>query len=281
MLVPGGAYLNTRERPGFEIDARSRRIEWDYNGALEFRVGSKTYLGARFDSRKIDFDQDAEFDGTNLREELNRTATTAGATLRYQATPLTSIAFDVSREQDRFEFTPERDTDSTLFSGGFRFDPAALLKGSAFFGYRDFQPLSPDVPGYQGSTMAVDLTYIPLDSTRFTVTVGRDVQYSYDVNQPYYLQTGATGSISQQIFGPVDVVARVGAQRLEYADRVGASLEASDRTDHVTTFGGGFGYHMGRDFRIGFNIDQQQRTSPIDSKQYTGLRYGFAVTYGS
>jgi hypothetical protein len=38
---------------------------------------------------------------------------------------------------------------------------------------------------------------------------------------------------------------------------------------------------MGRDLRIGFNIDSQDRVSPIDSKQYTGLKYGFAVTYGS
>ena len=90
-----------------------------------------------------------------------------------------------------------------------------------------------------------------------------------------------SASISQQIFGPVDVVARGGAQRLEYQDRAGAAVAASNRTDHITLYGGGVGYHMGRDLRIGFNIDQQQRTSPVEGKQYTGLRYGFAVTYGS
>jgi hypothetical protein len=280
VLTPGGAYLNTHDRPGFEIDTRARRVEWDYYGTAELRVASKSFVGARFDSRQTRYDENAEFNGSNLSQELNRTVTTFGGTFRYEATPLTNIVVDVSREQDRFQFTPERDTDSTLITGGFRFDPAALLKGSATVGYRDFKPLASDVPGYQGFTAAVDLAYIPLESTRLTVTFSRDVQYSYDVNQPYYLQTGVTGSISQQIFGPVDLVARGGRQRLDYRDRAGANVAVTNRTDYVTSYGGGVGYHLGRDLRIGFNVDQQLRDSLVESNDYTGLRYGFAVNYG-
>ena len=280
VLNPGVIYVNTHERAGYEVDTRAHRVDTGYNGTAELRVASKTYVGARINSVKTEYAQGQEYDGTNLRD-LDRTVTTVGVTARYQATPLTSITFDTSREEDRFVFTPGRDTDSTLFTGGFRFDPAALIKGSANFGYRDFRPLSIAVPGYQGFTTAVDLSYLPLQSTRLTLTVGRDVQYSYDVTQPYYLQTGAGGSISQQIFGPLDVVARVGSQRLEYRDRAGADVAVSNRTDHYTTYGGGLGYHLGRDLRIGFNVDQQRRESPIDAKQYNGLRYGFAVTYGS
>jgi hypothetical protein len=280
VLTPGGAYLNTNDRPGFEIDTRARRVEWDYNGIAELRVGAETFVGARFDSRQTRYDENAEFNGTNLSQELDRTVTTVGATFRYQATPLTGIVVDASREQDRFEFTSARDTDSTIVTGGFRFDPAALLKGSATFGYQDFKPLSGDVPGYRGFTTAVDLTYIPLESTRLTLTINRAVQYSYDVNQPYYLQTGITGSISQQIYGPVDVVGRAGRQRLDYRDRAGTVVAVADRTDYITQYGGGVGYHLGRDLRIGFNVDQQLRDSLVESNDYTGLRYGFAVNYG-
>ena len=49
-LNPGLAYLNTNDRPGFEIDARAPRVETDYNGILELRLASKTFVGARFDS---------------------------------------------------------------------------------------------------------------------------------------------------------------------------------------------------------------------------------------
>jgi len=53
-LNPGLAYLNTNDRPGFEIDARAPRVETDYNGILELRLASKTFVGARFDSRKVE-----------------------------------------------------------------------------------------------------------------------------------------------------------------------------------------------------------------------------------
>jgi hypothetical protein len=279
-VTPGAEYLNTNDRPGFEIDTRAPRIEFDYNGTIELRLMSKTYLGARFDQRRTDFEPGAEFNDTNLREELNRTVTIAGMTARYQATPLTSIVVDVIREEDRFEYSPIRDTDSTAVNAGFRFDPAALLKGSAFIGYRNFKPLSSDVPGYEGLTTAVDLSYVPISTTMLAVRVARDVQYSYDVNQPYYLQTGFVGTISQQVFGPIDVVGRGGAQRLEYRDRAGAAVAVSNRIDHINTFGGGVGYHLGSDLRIGFNIDREHRTSAVDSDQYNNLRYGIAVTYG-
>ena len=278
---PGVSYITTRDRPGFEIDLRAQHSEIDYNGTIEIRALSKTYFGVRGDRQTTKFASDAVFLGSNLQDDLNRTVTTGGFTLRQQVTPLTSITFDVSREQDRFELSPSRDTDSTAITGGVKFDPFALIKGSATFGYRDFKPVSPDVPGYQGSTVAVDLSYVALGSTRLAVTATRDVQYSYDINQPYYLMTGVTGSISQQIFGPIDVVARAGTQQLAYRDRAGAVVAVADRVDHVKSYGGGVGYHMGRDTRIGFNIDQQRRISAVDSRQYSGLRYGFAVTYGS
>ena len=106
------------------------------------------------------------------------------------------------------------------------------------------------------------------------------MQYSYEINQPYYLQTGAGGSITQQIFGPFDVMARGGAQRLAYRDRAGVFVATENRTDHVTTFGGGVGYHFGRDVRWGLNVDQYHRTSDLTARQYDALRYGTSVTYG-
>jgi hypothetical protein len=193
---------------------------------------------------------------------------------------LTSLGFEVSREQDRFEFSPLRDSNSTEIAAGVAFDPFALIKGGARIGYRDFQPLFSSLPGYTGSTAAVDLSYIALGSTKLGMTALREVQYSYDINQPYYLLTGVTGSVGQQIFGPVDVVGRIGMQRMAYQDRVGAAVAVSDRTDHVRTYGGGIGYHLGRDIRIGFNIDHGNRTSGVAQRQYSGLTYGTSVTYG-
>ena len=281
-LILNGAvsYVRTRERPGFEIDARSQRNERGYEGSVELRMFSKTFIGVKGRRQQVEFDKDAVFLNNSLQFELNRTVTSQGLIVRHQLTPLTGLVFEVAKQQDRFEFSHLRDSDSTQITGGVRFDPFALLKGSATFGYRDFEPVQPGLPSYKGSTAAVDLSYVALGSTKLSVQASRDVQYSYDINQPYYVQTGFLASLAQQIFGPVDVVGRIGAQRLDYRDRAGAALVAANRTDYVHTYGGGVGYHLGRDLRIGFNIDNAHRTSAVTNRTYDGLRYGAAVTYG-
>ena len=212
---------------------------------------------------------------------MNRTVSAEAINLRHELTPLTSLTFEVGREQDRFEFSPLRDSDSTRVTVGVKLDPAALIKGGVVVGYRDFEPLDPTLAGFRGTTVAADLSYVLFGTTRFAVKGTRDVQYSYDVNQPYYVQSGINFEISQQIVGPLDAVGRVGTARLEYRDRAGAVVAVSNRVDHIENYGGGLGYHVGRDTRIGFNIDQYQRLSPVSGRQYKGLRYGIAVTYGS
>ena len=133
--------------------------------------------------------------------------------------------------------------------------------------------------GVAGMLVACDNA---LDQTmRLGLIADRGIQYSYDINQPYYLLTGVSGSIAQQVFGPLDVVGRAGAQQLAYRDRTAAVIRASNRTDQVRMYGGGLGFHLGRDLRIGANIDHYKRTSPVTNRQYEGLRFGTSVTYGS
>ena len=275
-----GSYLHARERPGFEIDERVDRSEVSARALVEYRALSKTFFGVRGGRQHVDFDEDAAFMNTSLRSELNRTATTGAFTVRNQLTPLTSISVDIGRQQDRFEFSPDRDTDSTTADVQVIFDPFALIKGSARFGFRDFEPTDPRVPGYKGTTAAVDLMYVLQGSTRLSVQVNRDVEYSFETSQPYYLQTGVNGSIAQQIYGPLDAVAHAAVQHLAYRDRAGSAVAVPDRTDRVHIYGGGFGYHMGRDLRLGFNIDKQKRLSDDFLRTYDGLRFGVSVTYG-
>jgi putative beta-barrel porin BBP2 len=276
----GGDWLSTRDRPGFEIDARAQRSETAYNGAVELRSLSRTYVGLRGEHRTVSFDRGATFLDVNLRDELNRTSTTGAVTVRNQLTPLTSFMIDVARKQDRFEFDPIRDSNSTQISAGLKFDALALIKGGMEFGVRDFSPVSGTVPGYTGMTMSTDLTYVLLGSTRLAVQTMRDVLYSYDANQPYYVQTGVTGSVVQQIFGPFDVQGRLGAARLAYRTRTDATVLVPDRVDHTRTYGVGLGYHMGPDVRVAFNVDRNSRESLADGRSYHGLRYGTSVTYG-
>ncbi len=279
ILNGGASYLSTRERPGYEIDVRSQRYETAGTGAAEIRVLPKTFVGLRGSWTKVDYDKDEVFLGNNLRFALNRTMTVGALTTRYRLTPLTALTLDVSLDSDRFEFSPLRDSDSTRIEGGARFETRALIKGSASFGYRDFRPLSSDLPPYKGSVASVDV-FTALGPTKLALQVDRDVQYWYDLNQPYYVQTGAIGSITQHLFGPIDLSARFGLARLAYQNRITAGPPRPERTDHMRTLGAGIAYRAARRTRIGFNVDDYRRTSDLDLREYNGLQFGASVTYG-
>ena len=279
-FITNGNWIDTRDRPGFEIDARAKRQERAVNGAAEVRVLSRTLFGARGERRKIEFEEGARFLDADLRVELSRTQTTGAVTVRHELTPLTSFTLDVSRQEERFEFSPQRDSDSTHVSLGLRFDPVALVSGTAQVGYRDFKPLTSDLAGYRGTTALVSLSYVALGSTKLTVQGNRDIQHSFEAAQPYYLETGFSGSLAQQIYGPVDAEVRLGHHRLAYRNREGASLETSTRVDKVQSYGFGVGYRLSRDFRVGFNSDHQDRTSDLARRAYDGSRYGMTLTYG-
>ncbi len=276
----GASHLSAKERPGFEIDTRVQRSETLYDGSVEIRALSKTFFGVTGSRQRVDYANDAVFLDSNLRFELNRVTTTGGVSVRRQVTPLTSISLTATRSQVRFEFSSLRDSNSTSISSTISLDPFALIKGSATFGYRDFEPLAPGLQNFKGATAVVDLSYTLLGTTRFSVTAARDVAYSYDVNQPYYLQTGVTGSIAQHLFGPFDVVGRAGAQNLAYRDRAGAIVQVSNRVDYVHTYGGGTGYRMGKNLRLGFNVDETKRISDVSERQYNNLTMGTSATYG-
>jgi hypothetical protein len=125
----------------------------------------------------------------------------------------------------------------------------------------------------------VNLSYRLLGTTRLGVQATRDVQHSFEFNQPYYLETGISGSVQQQVYGPFDVLARIGLSRLAYRDRVGAVVPEADRMDRVRSFGVGAGYRLGTDKRIGFSIDHQNRTTGLAGRPYKGLRIGMSLTY--
>lgn len=270
-------HLSTRDRPGFEIDARSQRVERDLDGAIDMRVMAKTHIGVKATRRNTAFDKAAVFRSVNLALELDRARTSRSVTVRHVWTPLTTVSLEIAREAERFVFSSLRDADSTRIAGQLSFQPLALITGDAALAYRRYTPLTAGVPVFRGMTTAVNLSYRLLGTTRLGLQVARDVQPSYDIDQPYYLETGVTGSVQQQVFGPFDVLGRIGSRSLAYRNRVG--VDTADRTDRVREIGIGGGYRLGTDKRIGITLDRPVRTSTIDRNRYSGIRVGVSLSY--
>jgi hypothetical protein len=268
----------TRQRPNVEIDARALRHTTRAGGGLVGRIGPKLSVDLFQEHRRIEFENQV-YDGVNLatlsRREVETTLHTS-----YALTPLTSVAVRAAVRQDRFLTETLRDADTLSVMPGITFKPLALVSGSAFVGFRAFTPLSEGVPAFRGLVSDVDLRYQLRDLTRLAVTVIRDVDYSYEPTEPYYVSSGVSGSITQAIGGGWDLVGRGATTRLDYRAFAGTVAADAARVDRVNVYGIGMGRHLASDVRIGLDVNHVTRHSPEPSRVYTGLRVGGSVTYG-
>lgn len=275
----GGRFLSTRDRSGFEIDTRSRRIEDALTMGSNLRLSGKTSLGVRAARHTTDFAESSQAFGASLRQALNRHEDAVTALLEHNLTPLTTLVLSADIQHDTFEFSRVRDTRSVLVTPGVRFKPSGRVSGTAFVGYRKFDPIDATVPPFAGAYAAVDLAYTLRGMTRFAVRSQRDVEYSFEPTQPYYISTGVGGSIFQALSRSWGLSVRAGRQRLNYrgfsTDGIGGS-----RTDSVDVYGAGVLCRLRSSIQLGVNGDYQRRRSMAQLRDYEGLRVGSFITYG-
>lgn len=274
-----GSAERTRKRPNLEIDARVRQETTETGGGVTLLVGAKTAFTIEHVQGEFEYGQ-ADMEGISLAEVLDRRETTTTLTGRYTLTPLTTIVIRAESRQDRFEFSPDRDSDSLALIPAVEFKPLALISGEAAVGVRRFAPLSSDLAGYFGVVSDVTLNYQVYDLTRFSVQVQRDVDYSFELIQPYYVSTGAKLAVVQSLGAGWDVGAHAGRTGLDYRARDGGSDVEANRLDRVSVYGLTVGRRFGSEIRVGLDLEYVARTSSVGNRAYEGLRGGGAFTYG-
>jgi hypothetical protein len=275
----GGSYLNVKERPGYEIDARARRTETAGNVGVVVKFTSRSAFDVGTSYTRVAFDN-SEYNDTSLQETLNRSTWVVNGTFRYALTPLTTVLLSADSIEERFVYSPVRDARSLRVMPGVEFKPLALISGTARIGYRSLNFFSPTIPDFSGLVADLNLGYTLLGRTRFGVTSSRDIAYSYLTTTPYYVLSQFGGSITQQIAGPWDARVSGALQTLDYRGIASTGVPTASHTDHVDIVGGGIGYHAARDTRIGVSVDFYRRRSPNLQNAYSGLRAGVNVTYG-
>ena len=281
-LFAEGTYLNTRQRPNFEIDLRSRHRENDVQAGGELRLTPKFSIEVAGRRAVASYDADAMFGGTSLQATLNRTTTGVVGTVRHRATPLTTFAVRFDRLADTFMFSPVRDSRSFRVMPGVEFKPRALVSGNAWVGYRRFTPDSPGVlPQFSGLVADLGLSYTLLGATTFGVSYHRDLAYSYEVENPFFVDNSIGASIRRALGGRFDSIVSIDRHTYEYERLLTAAATLFPRTDTTWVYGANIGYRVRRGTRIGFGANYYQRDSTtVRLVQYTGLRYGATVNYG-
>lgn len=282
-LFVENAYFNSRQRANFEIDQRARRTHNTLTGGVAVRVTPKFSVSVAKRRGETRFDDDAVFLGQRLKDTLDQRSDTYAVAARHRLSPLTTVGVRYEREEDRFPLSPVRNTDSFRVMPGVEFKPRALISGSAWVGYRNFDPRNSLLPAQSGLVSQLALSYTLLGATTFGVTYDRDFEFSFEVARPYFVDNGVGVFVRRAIAGKFDVVANAARHRYTYQAFAvqPADAEPDPRIDTTDNFGVNLGYRAKRQTRIGFGVSYWTRVSPVEtSRDYDGLRIGTTVTYG-
>jgi hypothetical protein len=272
------SFINTRERLNAELDARAPRTQRGYVVGTRALMASRTAVVVSARRFEIKFDPNVRFRGVELARTLNARTDTAEAGLQLMLTPLTTLGLTGSVQHDRFDNAPQRDSDTLRILPALQFDPSSLLRGSLAIGYRRFTPRDPILPDYSGLLVQSNIGMTLLGRTKLDIDFSRDVQYSFEDLQPYYLSTGGRLVVTHQLIGRLDVQGVAGRQMLAYREVRRSDVVRRDRAD---TVGAGVGVHVRTTTRIAVNWERNQRLSGLVQRQYTRQRLFASVTLGS
>ena len=275
-----GAYSNTKNRTGFEIDARARLTTETAGVGTDLRLTPNTHLVLGAKRTRLRFDEEETFLDVKLGDALNRTSDRVSTQLRYRVTSLTTFVVDAEGGRDRFTADPLRNADTFSVMPGFELKPSALISGRVFVGFRNFTPLNAAIPRFRGPAASVDAAWTAR-ATRLSLQVGRDVSYSYQEIQPYYTLTDVTLGVTERLTYNWDVVARAGRQLLDYTALESQTTQLATQLDTIRQYTGGVGYWFGRTLRLGVDGTYYRRQSTIGRlREAEGVRIGASISYG-
>ena len=200
--------------------------------------------------------------------------------LELYLTPLTTFSVTASHQTDRFDEAPGRDSDTFRILPSIRMEAPAIVQGSLAVGYRRFSVFDPETPDYSGLVVQGSLTHTFAELTKVDLTLSRDVQYSFEETEPYYLTTGFRVVATQQLGESFDVRGVAGLDRLEYREEATSGVPNDSRIDRVSVFGAGIGYRFQSNLRTGLDVEFGKRTSDVPDRQYDRTRVFASVTYG-
>ena len=274
-----GSTGRSSARPNNEIDARARQATHGGGGAVSLALLSKLSVSVSANQNVVKFDPGAVFAGASLADTLNRTERVVGVSARRTITSLTTVVVSSESQRDRFEFSPIRNSDSVRAIAGFEFKPKALISGDAKVGFRRFNVQDSRVPDFSGLVAASSVTYRATDGMQFALDWNRDIQYSIQAQQPYYVSNDVAPSVRRQIAGKFDAIVMVDRDVNSYRSLAG-SPEVRARRDTTLRYSLDVGYRVNRVTRVGFAVSHLARSSSDTSNDYRGLRAGLTMKYG-
>ena len=274
------SFLNTRERPNLEIDARARRQENATRAGVGVGVFRKLEVEVSARQASLEYDRHDPL-GAGLARQLNSNFVATSAAVRYKATPLTTLEVTAETRKEQFSSAPDRDNESWSVVPGIELNPRALISGTAKVGYRSLRGSSSVLPPYQGPVAAVELDYTLLESSTISFTADRDIAFSFQVFEPYYVSTGYGVSFEHRFTDRFEIDVGTRWFDSEYRAFVStANAAPTGRVDTWRSYSVGLQRRLNRSTTIGVDASHfSRRSNRAGLRDYDGLLMGLTSTF--
>lgn len=252
-----GGQTKTRTRPNGEIDVRADRKDEEFSGGFAFDLSPHSLVYAAAARTRNSF-EDAFQEGVNLGESLTRLGNDYSAGLRTDITPLLALTIFGGYREDLFTAAPLRNSESLYGTAQLRFAPEGIINGTASFTYRDMTPVDPTIRPFKGLLGSVALTYAVLEVGRLNLGLTRNLEYSFNAAEAYYLENTALIAYTHRLVGVIDAQVKGSRSYFDYSARDNETAHK----DTLDTLAGSLGYNLRNRSRVALNYEYSRRRSP-------------------
>jgi hypothetical protein len=259
----GASRTETQSRPNSEIDTRAKRLEHSAVVGSNFNLTARTAITASAQADDSAYDDGETFQGVELDYALDRRGQLYSGGVRYALTPLTTLHVTGNYQEDVFPQSHTRDATRVSVTPDLEFSPDAAIRGRFSAGYELFKPKDPSLPEHPGIVLDGSVNWATASLTGFDLQVGRNVSYSYQETEPYYISTSVRLAVSQRVFWDAELVANGSRELLSYHWHTGITPPpgAPVRRDTADTYGLGVGIPLHRGLKFVVGMEWQRRES--------------------
>lgn len=271
----GGGRANVRTRPNGEIDVRASRVEDELSGGLAYDLSDHSAIYGSAFQQRIRYVNALE-DGIDLSAALDHNRNDYSMGVRTDITPLLSMTVSGGYQEDQFSHDALRNADSRNASLNVRIGAEAIVSGSATVTFKDYRPTNPLLRSFRGVTAGGLMSYSFLEIGRLTFSGTRNIEYSFDAAEAFYMENSAMLYYTHRLFGKVDAQVRGGRSIFDYS----FSEVTPAHKDTLDTGGASVGYNLNNRTRISLNYELARRRSPVlPERNYDRKRVYVAWAY--
>jgi hypothetical protein len=271
-----GERANSFARPNKEIDTRAEHLTPTIASGVYYELSPQSNIYVDVTRTGVQYRNGETFSGVALNTALNHVTYQYSGGLTTAVTPLTTLTVSGNYEESTFDFEPIRNTTSRGANAQWQFGTDAVLRGNVVVGYRDFRPVDPEVTPYKGVTANTNVAIPVLDRGSLQLGLTRDVQYSFDQAQSYFVDTAVKSTYTHRVVGPFDLQVVAALERLDYSSRLGLA----PKLERLSTYAGGVGYNLKDQSRFGLSYEYERRHSNHeDVRGYVRRRIFTSWTY--